>query len=512
MWLDAGWQALAADAQWQSALVASVITGTAGTLLSLALSLWILSRVFATSAWPWSVRALPAMLALPHAAFAIGIVALLAPTGWLMRLAAPLFNWQEPPAWPTVQDPWGLSLVLVLVLKETPFLLWVCTSQLQRDDTGPRLTRELTLAYTLGHSPASAWWCVAVPQLLPRMKWPLLAVLAYALTVVDVAQVIGPGSPPTLSVLAWQWLQSPDARQMDQGTAAAWMLTLCLMIMAGLCWAVTQGGWPRWVRRWWTSGVVRAHTPTRPWPAVTALGLPYLAVVLALLVGSVTGVWRFPELWPQVMTLEAWSTVRSSPSVLFNTVSLAAVSAALSLLLAVVWLELLPPQWDARLRPVVYLPLVLPAVLWVVGMHGLALRMGLDNRWLGVLIAHSVAVMPYTLIALSPAYQGFDVRLWHTASSLGHERWRFLWRIKWPLLRAALWSAFAVGFAVSVAQYLPTLYVGGGRISTVTTEAVTLASGGQRSLSAAFAWLQWTLPALGFGLTAWLGRPRWNTV
>jgi putative thiamine transport system permease protein len=84
----------------------------------------------------------------------------------------------------------------------------------------------------------------------------------------------------------------------------------------------------------------------------------------------------------------------------------------------------------------------------------------------------------------------------------------FLWRAKWPLLRAALASAFAVGFAVSVAQYLPTLFVGAGRFATVTTEAVTLASGAQRSLTAAYAWLQWLLPALVFGLAAWLGKPR----
>jgi putative thiamine transport system permease protein len=55
-----------------------------------------------------------------------------------------------------------------------------------------------------------------------------------------------------------------------------------------------------------------------------------------------------------------------------------------------------------------------------------------------------------------------------------------------------------VGFAVSVAQYLPTLFVGAGRFNTVTTEAVTLASGAQRSLTAAYAWLQWLLPALVF--------------
>ena len=76
------------------------------------------------------------------------------------------------------------------------------------------------------------------------------------------------------------------------------------------------------------------------------------------------------------------------------------------------------------------------------------------------------------------------------------------------LLRAALASALAVGFAVSVAQYLPTLFIGAGRFNTVTTEAVTLASGAQRSLTSAYAWLQWLLPVIGFMLATWAGRPR----
>ena len=74
--------------------------------------------------------------------------------------------------------------------------------------------------------------------------------------------------------------------------------------------------------------------------------------------------------------------------------------------------------------------------------------------------------------------------------------------------RAALAAAFAVGFAVSVAQFLPTLFVGGGRFATVTTEALALSSGGQRSLLAAFALLQWLVPACVFALALWLGRKR----
>ena len=133
---------------------------------------------------------------------------------------------------------------------------------------------------------------------------------------------------------------------------------------------------------------------------------------------------------------------------------------------------------------------------------------GIHMLWVGLFLAHTLVTLPYVLIALSPAYMGFDARYWHIAASLGHGRWAFLVRVKWPLLKSSLASACAVGFAVSVAQYLPTLFIGAGRFSTVTTEAVTRAAGAQRSLTSAYAALQILLPLIGFGLAAWVGQAR----
>ena len=61
---------------------------------------------------------------------------------------------------------------------------------------------------------------------------------------------------------------------------------------------------------------------------------------------------------------------------------------------------------------------------------------------------------------------------------------------------------------MSVAQYLPTLYIGAGRFVTVTTEAVAQATAGQRGLMSAYAALQTILPLMAFALAALLGRPR----
>jgi putative thiamine transport system permease protein len=57
------------------------------------------------------------------------------------------------------------------------------------------------------------------------------------------------------------------------------------------------------------------------------------------------------------------------------------------------------------------------------------------------------------------------------------------------LLRPIL-TAIAVGFAVSVGQYLATLLMGGGRIETLTTEAVALSSGGDRRAIGVYSLMQ----------------------
>ena len=153
-------------------------------------------------------------------------------------------------------------------------------------------------------------------------------------------------------------------------------------------------------------------------------------------------------------------------------------------------------------------PLLLPALVWAWLLQSGALALGVDGSASGLWLAHTLTVWPYVLLSLQAPYAAADGRLAAVAASLGRSRWAYLWQVRLPLLRGALAGAGAIGFAVSVAQFLPTLFVGGGRFSTVSTEALALSSGGQRSLLAAYALLQWVLPACAFALAWWLGRAR----
>jgi putative thiamine transport system permease protein len=507
------WRSLASDPQVPRALALSLGTALVSTLLALGFAAWLVTHLHGSRAWPAIERALGPMLAVPHAAFAIGLALLVMPAGVLTRLAAVPFGWSSPPDWPTVNDPWGAGLVLVLVAKETPFLLWNAVALLARPELAQQLRGWKASARTLGYRDAVLWWRVLWPLLLPRLAWPVLAVLAYGLTVVDLALIVGPASPPTLAVIAWQSLQDGNALRNAEGAALALLLALalaaCVLALHGSL-ALLQRAWR--VRA--TSGQRgdaggAGHTGDSALPARVALWALlalYAAVALLLAASSLTGVWTFPSLLPQSWTGGAWQQVHASAGTIGLTAALAAIAASAAAVLALLWFEFAPPAWDRRAMPMVLAPLVVPSLLLMVGLYTLALPLRLDGRVAGLAWVHTLAALPYVFVALAPAWRSFDARFEHTALALGRSRAAFWWRVKLPMLAAPTAAALAVGFAVSVAQYLPTLFIGAGRHATVTTEAVTLASGGQRHTAAAFALLQALLPAAGFALAAALAR------
>jgi putative thiamine transport system permease protein len=504
----AAWLSIAADPQLPRALLLSLATALVSTALALALTLWLVTQLQGTRAWAALARALGPLLALPHAAFAIGLALLVMPAGVIARLLAAPLGWTSPPDWPTVNDPWGVGLVLVLVAKETPFLLWNVVALLARPELAQALRGWLASGRTLGYGDAALWWRVLWPLLLPRLAWPLLAVLAYGLTVVDLALIVGPASPPTLAMLAWQALQDGDPARNAEGAAQAVALAAVLALLVGLAAALARP-----LRRAWHAWACNGQR-LATWPvarraaratAVALLAL-YAAVALLLALSSFTGVWTFPALMPQSWTAAAWTQVLAGLDTIALSAALGAFAALAALALVLLWFEATPPAWDRRMMPLVLAPLVVPPLLLMVGLYGLALPLRLDGTVVGLAWVHTLMALPYVFVALAPAWRSFDVRYEHTALALGRSRLAFWWRIKLPMLAAPVAAALAVGFAVSVAQYLPTQFIGAGRQATVTTEAVTLAAGGQRHTAAAFAALQALLPLLGFALAATVAR------
>ncbi len=504
----APWQMLFA----QPGLGRSVAVSFASGLVSAALALAIVVLFLAASRGTWldrSIRRLVSpLLAIPHAAIAFGFAFLIAPSGLMARLISPsLTGWERPPDALIINDPWGLSLMAGLVLKEVPFLLLMSLAAL------PQLAPEkrLMLARSLGYSPTIGWLKTVLPSLYPLIRLPVYAVIAYATSVVDMALILGPTLPPTLSVSILSWFNDPDISHRFMASAAA-VLQLGVTIAALLFWWLLEQLARILTRRWLTNGSRQGGEIALRVVGRSALlfsSITALAALAGLGLFSLAGFWRFPELLPQMLTLDHWQ--RSGPMLvtpLINTALIGLISTALATALVLATLE---NEHRQHIQPkralwLLYLPLLVPQIAFLFGLIVAAESLGIRPQ-LGLVIAgHLLFVLPYVYLSLAETYRRLDPRWLKVARSLGVSRSAAFWRVRLPLLIAPLLTAFAVGLAVSIGQYLPTQLLGAGRVTTVTTEAVALASGSNRRLIGVWALVQAGLPLIGFILA--LGVPR----
>lgn len=109
-------------------------------------------------------------------------------------------------------------------MKESAFLLWILVAVLSEK----RLLQQVIVLDSLGYS---RWQCLnwlLLPSVAPSLAMAMLAIVAWSLSVVDVAIILGPSNPPTLAVISWQWLTQGDADQQTKGALASLLLMLLL--------------------------------------------------------------------------------------------------------------------------------------------------------------------------------------------------------------------------------------------------------------------------------------------
>jgi putative thiamine transport system permease protein len=486
----AAWQALFATPGLGRSLALSFSSGVVAALLSLLLAHGLLAALTTPQAIARArALALP-LIAMPHLALAIGVALVLAPSGLLLRLVSPwLTGFEQPPDWTTIQDPLGLALIAGLVLKETPFLLLALSAALAQVPAD----RLLLQARTLGYGRLRAWALCVAPALQRQIALPFAAVVVFGISNVDVALALGPTTPPTFAMLLWEWFLDPDLARRPLAAAGALLLMgLCIGVLA-LLWGLA-GGAERWrrasaIRGWRAAADAGMQRLLRGTGLVFAL-LGALAL-LALWLRSIAPAWRFPRLWPSEPGLAAW---REASALLGDalpvTAALATASTALAVALALAAAEALRnrPRQRAALAALLFVPLLVPQFSFLFGLQVLLAKLRLDGSWPAVVWSHLVYVLPYVFGVVATARAALEPRWRDVALTLGATPSQAYWRVTLPLLARSLLLAAALGFSVSVAVYLPTLFAGAGRFATLATEAAaTIAAGNLRAAAVAAA-------------------------
>ena len=507
------------NALWQTPgltqmVTLSVATGLISTLLAFIITLMILAAFF-NSPWLNRIqRLLSPILVIPHAAAAIAVGFLIAPSGMISRLASPwLSGWELAPNGMFPHDSFGISIILGLTLKELPFLLLMALGVLAQPELGKKLRQQHKVALNLGYCPMTAFFKVILPSLYPLLRLPLLAVLAYASASVEMPLILGPNTPPTLAVAIMHWFNDVDLNLRIKASAGA---LLQLAVTGGLL-ALWLGG-EKAIKVLFSDSLtngVREYGGFY-WQKITVvLTTLVISFILLSLIGlvmwSVAGFWRFPDAMPEQFTLLHFkSALMQMSSPLFNTLAIGLVTTLFAIILTLLCLESeqLSDKPISRFTSlIIYLPLLVPSIAFLFGLVWIQQLVNNQAAFFNVVLTHLLFVLPYVFLSLASSYRRLDPRFAHVAASLGAAPCKVFFKVKLPQLFAPILIAAALGLAISFGQYLPTLLAGGGRIATITTEAVTLANGASRRTSAVYAIMQMALPLIGF-ILAW-GLPKY---
>jgi putative thiamine transport system permease protein len=489
---------------WRS-ISLSVYSAIFSTYIACMMTFAILQATWGTRLWRKIELTLSPLLAMPHVAFAIGFALLFAPTGMGVRALHYLFDY-DPNGQTTdslallIKDPHALGLIIMLAFKEVPFLLLMSVPILQQ----LKVNQIEKVSHSMGYSSQQAWWKCVFPQWFRKLRFPILAVLTYGLSVVDVALIIGPTNPPTFAVLVWQWFSDPDLSLLSRAAAGAVVLfglaSLLIAFARLVEWLITQ-----YFRRWQYSGRCGWGLPGKSLFGILA-SLATLMIPL-MVVWSFAQRWRFPDLLPSRYSLRYWELEWSN--ILGNieqSVFIAIVSATIALLLALVGHEYRIRHRFQVPGYIIAIPMLTPQLSVLFGMQVVALYAQSDAYLFWVIWSHVFFAFPFVYLSLDGPWRSFNEGYMRAALSLGKSPMHAWLRVKLSILLPAVVFAWAVGISVSLAQYLPTLVLGAGRITTITTEAVALSSGFDRRVTAIYSIWQALLPFIFFFLAIIVNR------
>ena len=490
----------------------SLFTGVGSTLLAMA-GAFLLLATFYQSSWLEKVQGLLSpFLVFPHAAAAIALLFVLSPSGIFARFMVLGGNDGPHIAGSSFfpYDEFGFSVLLALSLKELPFIILMALSVMSQPLIKKKLLGYVNVGASLGYSPTASFFKLVAPSIFTQIKLPILAVLVFATSNVEIPLILGSNNPSTLAVAIMHWFNHIDLSMRLLASGAAVLQVAVSGVALLLFFAVEhflmylgkqslmKG------RRHGADALVRGIG----YGIVSLYVILISTVIYAVVMYSIAKHWPFPALLPEGVTFLHWGTaLEALATPLVNSLLLGMLVSTSAMLLVLFTLE------SEQLKPAarhansafsisLFLPLLVPGVAFLYGLVWFQQLVLQNAVWFHTYIAHMVYVVPYVFLSMAVAYRKFDNRYAMVAQSLGKTPWQVFYRIKLPLMLNAILVAWALGLAISFSQYLPTLLASGGTIATITTEAVASVSGSSTRLTAVYVIIQGAMPLIGF-VIAW---------
>ncbi|MCF6137422.1 ABC transporter permease [Pseudalkalibacillus berkeleyi] len=224
--------------------------------------------------------------------------------------------------------------------------------------------------------------------------------------------------------------------------------------------------------------------------------------VLLVLIQSISFQWRWPDLFPNELRLDAWYAVFADPSLTHALKYSMIITASVVMLTIVISLPaaraLAFDQFKGKsfIETVLMLPLLIPLLFIVMGIHLSMIRLNLADTLSGVILVHLLPTVPYAIRILRTGYERIGLKWYEQATVLGASRLKQFWTITVPLIMPSIRSAIVLTVVISLSQYALTAIIGGGVVTTLPIIYYPYFSSANQSIMAAFTMLFAFLPIL----------------
>ena len=463
-------------------ILLSLFTGLVSTALALFFSQVILLYFFKTKIYNYLKILISPLIALPHITMAIGLIFLLSPSGLFLRSVSPwLTGFDRPPNTYIFPDEYGFLLILGLMLKEIPFLVLVSLSALREFSS----TKFFDLGKSFQHSSFSTWFILIFPIIYKKIRLVVFIIIAFSSSVVDMSLLLAPSTPSTLSVRILQIFQSSD---MDSFFIASnlSLIQLFIIIILLIVWIFFE----KIIKlKFFYIFFIKITSFKSEFLKITILCfsvilflLSFMGIICSILWGFSEN-WYFPNFFPNDLNIENFlNFYYQNKSLILISIFIPLMVSLLSISLIILWVELLDYLniTKTQFEWIIFTPLFIPQISFLIGMQSFIVFINFNSFLIPLIFVQLFYVIPYCFIILAPALREVKPDYIKVASSLGKNRIDRLFKIKIPLVLPSLLTSFAIGMIVSFSLYVPVYFIGAGRVTTLTVEALNLALSGSK--------------------------------
>jgi putative spermidine/putrescine transport system permease protein len=155
-------------------------------------------------------------------------------------------------------------------------------------------------------------------------------------------------------------------------------------------------------------------------------------------------------------------------TVLSVKVALTVVILAVSIgILAALAIVRLPFPGIGLVRMALMTPLIVPSVVVSIAVYSVYVTLHLIGSFIGIVLAHTILALPFTVVLLVSGFQRVDRRLEEASYTMGASvAWTFR-HVTLPILKPSIFAAAIFAFIASWDEVIMVIFIGGGAGTTL---------------------------------------------